>query len=188
MTEKALRTTLFAFRCTGAGTAALALATALGLEHPVWSAMSALIVSQERLDETKASVAFRILGTVIGIGTACAVNLLIARFGASLYLQLAIAVLFCAILVHRFPQLRVSMWTCALIIASSAATSITETGLNRGEEVILGTLVGGLFHAAAEAMLSMAANAGGRLDWRFSVGQPRAVNPGRSEDPPPPQD
>jgi uncharacterized membrane protein YccC len=153
ISEKTLRTALFAFRCTSAGTTALAFATAIGLEHPIWSAMSALIVSQERLDETKASVAFRIIGTVIGIGTACAVNLLIARFGASLYLQLAIAVLLCALLVHRFPQLRVSMWTCALILASSTAGSVSEIGLNRGQEVILGTLIGGLFHAASEVML-----------------------------------
>lgn len=153
-----LHTALFVFRCVGSGTAALALASVFGLEHPVWSAMSALIVSQERLDETKASVAFRILGTVIGIGTACAVNLAIARFGASLYLQLAIAVLLCALLVSRFPQLRVSMWTCALILASSAASSVTEIGLNRGEEVILGTLIGGAFHAVSETMLRLLKN------------------------------
>jgi uncharacterized membrane protein YccC len=153
LTGKTLHTALFAFRCTGAGTAALALASVLGLEHPVWSAMSALIVSQEQLDATKASVASRILGTIIGIGTACGVNLLIARLGASLYLQVAIAVLVCALLVHRFPQLRVSLWTCTLILASSAATSVTQVGLYRGEEVILGTLIGGSFHAMAEAML-----------------------------------
>ena len=155
MTEKTLRTTLFVFRCTGAATAALALASVLGMEHPVWSAMSALIVSQDKLDETKSSVISRILGTVIGIGTACAVNFLIARFGASRYLQVAIAVFLCALLVHRFPKLRVSLWTCTLILASSAATSATTIGLYRGEEVILGTLIGGVFHAAAEAMLRM---------------------------------
>lgn len=174
MTEKTLRTLLFVFRCTGAGTAALAVATAFGLEHPVWSAMSALIVSQEQLDATRSSVTSRILGTVIGIGTACAVNLAIARFGASLYLQLAIAVLICALLVHRFPQLRVSMWTCALILASSAATSVTEIGFNRGQEVILGTLIGGLFHAAAEGMLLMAAKAGGRTRNRAESQSPPA--------------
>lgn len=153
MTEKMLRTALFVFRCTGASTAALAVASTFGLEHPVWSAMSALIVSQDKLDETKSSVTSRILGTVIGIGTACAVNFLIARFGASMYLQVAIAVFLCALLVHRFPKLRVSLWTCTLILASSAATSATTVGLYRGEEVILGTLIGGIFHAAAEAML-----------------------------------
>ncbi len=148
-----MHATLFVFRCTGAATGALALASAVGMEHPVWSAMSALIVSQEQLDATKSSVISRILGTVIGIGTACGVNFLIARFGASLYVQVAIAVLVCAILVHRFPQIRVSLWTCTLILASSAATSVTTVGLYRGEEVILGTVIGGLFHAASEAIL-----------------------------------
>jgi len=157
MTEKSLRAALFVFRCTGAATGALALATAFGLEHPVWSAMSALIVSQEQLDATKSSVISRIIGTVIGIGTACGVNFLIARFGASLYVQVAIAVLICALLVHRFPQIRVSLWTCTLILVSSAATSITTVGLYRGEEVILGTLIGGLFHAVSEWMLRLAA-------------------------------
>ena len=155
MKEKPLHTALFVFRCTSAATGALAAAAALGLEHPVWSAMSALIVSQEQLDATRSSVISRILGTVIGIGTACAVNFLIARFGASLYVQVAVAVLICALLVHRFPQIRVSLWTCTLILASSAATEVSTVGLYRGEEVILGTLIGGLFHAVAEAMLRL---------------------------------
>jgi len=155
MTEKTLRAALFVFRCTGAATGALALAAAIGLEYPVWSAMSALIVSQEQLDATRTSVISRIIGTVIGIGTACMVNLLIARFGASLYVQVAVAVPICALLVHRFPQIRVSLWTCTLILVSSAATSVTAVGLYRGEEVILGTLIGGLFHAASEIMLRL---------------------------------
>jgi len=155
MNDKALHTSLFVFRCVGAGTSALALASLLGLEYPVWSAMSALIVSQEKLDDTKASVFTRILGTVIGIGAACAVNLAIGRYGASDYLQLAVALIFCALLVHRFPKLRVSMWTCALILASPSGAPTTTIGLNRGEEVIFGTLVGGLFHAVAEAMLRL---------------------------------
>jgi len=118
--------------------------------------MSALIVSQEQLQATKASVTSRILGTVTGIGTACGVNLLIARFGASIYVQVAVAVTISALLVLRFPQLRVSLWTCTLILASSAALSVPTVGLYRGEEVILGTLIGGLFHAASEWMLGFA--------------------------------
>jgi len=155
MNDKTLHSALFVFRCVGAGTSALALASALGMEYPVWSAMSALIVSQEKLDQTKASVFSRILGTIIGIGAACAVNLAIGRYGASNYLQMAIALAFCAMLVHRFPQLRVSMWTCALILASPSGAPTTTIGLNRGEEVIFGTLVGGLFHAMAEGALRL---------------------------------
>jgi len=97
----------------------------------------------------------RILGTIIGISAACAVNLAIGRYGASNYLQMAVALAFCATLVHRFPQLRVSMWTCALILASPSGAPTTAIGLNRGEEVIFGTLVGGLFHAVAEGMLRL---------------------------------
>jgi uncharacterized membrane protein YccC len=115
LTEKTLRTSLFVFRCVGLGTAALASASAIGLEHPVWSAMSALIVSQEQLDATRSSVTSRILGTVIGIGTACAVNLAIARFGASLYLQLAVAVLICR---SHFSSLSISLASASISAAA----------------------------------------------------------------------
>lgn len=153
MSDKLLHTLLFVFRCVGSALTGLALAAAIGLEYPVWSAMSALIVSQEKLDDTRASVFSRILGTVIGIGAACIVNLAIGPMGASVYLQIALALTACALLVHHFTQLRVSMWTCALILASPSHVAAATIGLNRGEEVILGTLIGGLFHAMAEGLL-----------------------------------
>jgi len=154
MTEKRLRTALFVFRCTGSALCALALAAAVGLPHSVWAAMSALIVSQDRLDQTKASIAARLAGTAIGIGAACGTNLTLAPLGASVYPQMALAVTLCALLTHRFPQFRVSMWTCALLLVASAEQpGILAAGLGRGEEVMLGTLTGGAFHAAAEALL-----------------------------------
>jgi len=155
MTEKHLRTALFVFRCVGASISALALAGAVGLPHSVWSAMSALIISQDRLEETRISVIGRIAGTVIGIGTACGINLLLAPYGVSIFLQMGIAVTFCSLLAYRVPQLRVSMWTCPLVLAAASPEPVLTLGFNRAAEVILGTLVGGLFHAAAEGLLRL---------------------------------
>jgi len=127
--EKGIRLLLFVFRCCGAAIGALAIATAIGLPFPVWSAMSALIVSQDRLNDTKYSLMGRILGTVLGIGVACLVNLFLAPYDASHYLQLALSVGFCAVLAHRFPQLRVSMWTCPLVLLTAhPPTSIIWSG------------------------------------------------------------
>lgn len=59
--QKALRTLAFIVRCSCAATVAYQLALSLQLPNALWAAMSALIVSQERLHETRSSLAGRIL-------------------------------------------------------------------------------------------------------------------------------
>jgi hypothetical protein len=65
--EKSLRAVAFVARCSGAATVAYELALSLGLPGAHWAAMSALIVSQERLQETRSSLMGRVLGTLLGI-------------------------------------------------------------------------------------------------------------------------
>ena len=47
----------FVARCSGAATVAYELALSLGLPESLWAAMSALIVSQEQLHETRSTTA-----------------------------------------------------------------------------------------------------------------------------------
>jgi hypothetical protein len=67
-----IRTVAFVARCSGAATLAYLSATWVGLPNSVWAAMSALIVSQEQLSETRSSLAARIFGTLIGTSAAIA--------------------------------------------------------------------------------------------------------------------
>src|SRR5258708_18595852 len=63
-----LRGTAFVLRCSGAATVAYELASFLGLHEALWAAMSALIVSQEQLHQTRSSLGGFISGTLLGIG------------------------------------------------------------------------------------------------------------------------
>jgi hypothetical protein len=68
MKYRSIRAIAFVIRCSGAATVASELASLLGLLEALWAAMSAVIVSQERLHETRSSLAGRILGTLLGVG------------------------------------------------------------------------------------------------------------------------
>jgi uncharacterized membrane protein YgaE (UPF0421/DUF939 family) len=136
-------------RCSGAATAAYLLAKTLGLPQAVWAAMSAVIVSQERLAETRASAGWRIAGTLLGICVTVVVGSLATRAGVPLELQIALAVAACALVVRRVPAVRVAMWTCPLILLSHPADPIASVALHRGAEVALGVAVGWTFHVLA---------------------------------------
>ncbi|WEX79468.1 hypothetical protein PYH37_006383 (plasmid) [Sinorhizobium numidicum] len=56
MEQKIVRALAFIARCSAAATAAYELASFLGLTESVRAAMSAMIVSQERLHETHSSL------------------------------------------------------------------------------------------------------------------------------------
>jgi uncharacterized membrane protein YgaE (UPF0421/DUF939 family) len=157
MREDFARHVAFVLRCSGAATFAYLLAGAVGLPHPVWAAMSGVIVSQQSFAETRSAMGGRLLGTVIGIGVAIAVGLSMAPLGASIAVQMAVAVALCAIVARRHVALRVCMWTCPIVfLTASPATPIEIAGLYRGAEVILGAAVGGALHLAAEALLNQA--------------------------------
>ena len=69
-----IRAVAFVARCSSAATFAYLLVIWVGLPNSLWAAISALVVSQEQLSETRSSLAARILGTLIGICVAVAVN------------------------------------------------------------------------------------------------------------------
>jgi uncharacterized membrane protein YccC len=153
--EKRLRALAFVVRCSGAATAAYELASGLGLAQATWAAMSALIVSQERLHETRTFLTGRILGTVAGAAVTIAVSEITSRAAASIAVQLTLSVAICALLVREFPNLRVAMWTCPIILLpAQAATPIMLAAISRGGEVILGALVGFGFHLVAEQLVN----------------------------------
>ncbi|MBV8593815.1 MAG: FUSC family protein, partial [Caulobacteraceae bacterium] len=127
----------------------------LGLPETVWAAMSALVVSQERLQETRSSLTGRILGTLLGIAVTIAVSEVAARLAAPTIVQMGFAVAIAALIAHQFPNWRVVMWTCPIILLTAqSAGSILPTAFWRGGEVILGALVGWVFHWAAETVVS----------------------------------
>lgn len=154
MLQKSIRAIAFVVRCSVAATVASELASSLGLPEAVWAAMSALIVSLERLQETRSSLTWRILGTLLGIAVSIAVSEVGSRVAAPSVVQMAAAVAISALVAHEFPKLRVAMWTCPiLLLPADPNTPTVVVALGRGCEVILGALVGGIFHWAAEILV-----------------------------------
>lgn len=159
MASKTVRAIAFVLRCSGAATVAYELVFFLGLQG-LWAAMSAMIVSQERLHETRSSLTGRILGTLLGIGVTVAVSEITSRTVIDTAAQMAIAVAICAVVVRKFPKLRVAMWTCPIILLTAQPSSpILMVAVHRGSEVILGALVGWIFHWFAEIVVDTLADA-----------------------------
>jgi uncharacterized membrane protein YccC len=151
MYKRSIHTLVFIVRCAGVATVAYELATWLGLSHALWAAMSALIVSQEHLHETRSSFQGRILGTLLGIGVAVMVGEAAARISAPVGFQIALAVGICALIAHDFPKLRVAMWTCSVVLLSAHPSApVLIAAFHRGCDVILGGVTGWAFHWAAE--------------------------------------
>ena len=154
MDMKSVRTIAFVIRCSSAATAAFGLATAAGLHQAVWAAMSALIVSQERLLETRSALTGRILGTLLGAGVTVMVNEITSRAGLPVAVQMAVAIAISALIAREHPRYRVAMWTCALLLLTAQPPAPIElVALRRATEVILGAIVGWIFHFAAEAIV-----------------------------------
>ena len=144
----------FVVRCACAATLAYALASALGLPQAVWAAMSAVIVSQEQPQETRASLKGWIIGTLLGIGVTVLVSEAASRLAVPVAVQMMLDVALCAGIAHRFPSVRVAMWTCPIILLTAQPdVPIPIVAFHRASEVILGALVGGAFHAATEILV-----------------------------------
>lgn len=143
----------FVVRCSGSAVLAYAFAQRLGLSYPIWALISAIVVSQERLRETWTSTGRRIAGTILGAVVALAVNTIVSPF-AGLTAQVALSVAICAAITHRLPVMRVSMWTCAIVLLTAKPPdSMFMTGIYRGSEVILGGLIGSTLHLATDRLL-----------------------------------
>ena len=162
--EPAIRAVAYVVRCSGAATLANLVGTWVGLPHPLWAGISALIVSQERLDDTRSSLMGRIFGTVIGVCVAVAINVVASSFAAGMSVRIAIAVAICATVARERPTLRVCMWTCPIVLLTAQPhVPIHMVGLYRGSEVILGAIVGGAFHWAAEVLVTVMTRCSGAL-------------------------
>ncbi len=145
---------LFVVRCSGAATAAYELAAGLRLAEASWAAISAVIVSQEPLHDSRLSLSGRTVGTLVGIAATILVSCIGSLVGAPVGAQMAVAVALAALIARRYPHLRVAMWTCpTLLLACGPTVPIDAIALRRGYEVILGAIIGWTFHRGAEIAL-----------------------------------
>lgn len=157
MTEARARDLAFVLRCSGAATLSFLLAGAVALPHPVWAAMSGIIISQEKLGDTRQATIVRFLGTLLGVAIAVAVGTLSGWIGANTAAEIAISVALAAVATRRYPALKVCMWTCPIVFLTvTPGTPLWEAGLFRGAEVLLGGLVGAALHFLAEIFIERA--------------------------------
>ena len=158
-----MRVINFVVRCSGAATLAYEVASALGFQQSLWAAMSAVIVSQERLYETRTSLKSRVVGTLVGIVVTVAVSEATSGLATPIALQMAVDVAICALIAYRFRGLRVAMWTCPIILLTAQpALPILVVALRRGSEVILGALIGWAFHGLVELLVGAVTGATSR--------------------------
>jgi uncharacterized membrane protein YgaE (UPF0421/DUF939 family) len=163
----------FVLRCVAAAVLAYLLAGAVGLPHPLWACIFALISSQDALPATLRTIGGRVVGTLIGVTTAVAAGLALAPIGLGLLAQIAASVALCALLAWRRPAIQLCLWTAPIVLMNAApGQSIVAVGFDRGCEVVIGVLVGGLLNLAAERV----------APWR----PPRAPAPPPAEPPLPP--
>jgi len=143
----------FVVRCTAAGILAYLLAGAAGLPHPLWACIFALISSTVALTATLQAIGGRVVGTVVGIVVAVAVGLAAARCGLGVAPQLALALPICAVFAWRWPAIQICLWTAPIVLMDATPSqSIAIVGFDRGCEVVIGVLVGGLIHLAAQKL------------------------------------
>ena len=153
---KSAETTLvFVTRCSLASALAYEAAAWLGVSQPVWAAISAIIVSQEKFIDTRSSLTSRIAGTALGVAIGFAVGAAGAPLKISPAIEIAAAVALAAYAAHRFPTLRVAMWTGPVVLLTAdASASLIAVALRRAGEVIFGALVGFAFHWLAEKLFA----------------------------------
>jgi uncharacterized membrane protein YccC len=147
----------FVIRCATAASLAYELARLVGLQHPVWAPISALIVSQESVTATLDSIHGRFVGTFIGLAIALLVNSVGRRIGIPLGLQIGTGVALCASAAMGRPLIRVCLWTCPLILVTAATGPAPAlVAVMRASEVVLGAVVGGVTHIVEERIGSAA--------------------------------
>jgi uncharacterized membrane protein YccC len=155
----------FVARCSGSAVLAYAVARMLHLSFPIWALISAIVVSQEQLAETWTSAGRRAAGTLLGVVVALLVDAAASSWAVQMSVQVALAVAICAAITHRYPVMRVSMWTCAIVLLTARPPDpMLMTGIYRGSEVILGGLIGATLHHATEKLLAFLDRVEARLD------------------------
>jgi uncharacterized membrane protein YgaE (UPF0421/DUF939 family) len=147
----------FVLRCTVAVTAAYFLAGTVGLPHPLWVCIFALVGSQDSMTAIFTTIGGRVAGTIIGVGVAVAVGVAVPQLGLGIAWKIAIAVAICAAFAWGHPAIQLCMWTPPIIfMTASPAESIASVSFYRGCEVIFGVLIGGLFLITADKILAWA--------------------------------
>ena len=166
MQKVTIRDIAFVLRCSIAATAAYMLAgSVFHLTHPVWAAVSAIVVSQEKLFQTRNAVLWRFAGTIVGIVVAVVAGTLTTRLGWDIAVQMGVSVAICAALVRRWPDLKVAMWTAPIVFFThDVGTSLVTAGYARGSEVILGGLVGAIVHWISERIIAPLERTSGKPD------------------------
>lgn len=154
LTEDQARELAFVTRCSGAATLSFVVAQALGLPHPVWAALTGVIVSQEKLGDTRQATLGRFAGTLLGVIIAVVVGSLGEWIGAGTAAKIAVSVALAAVVARRRPLIRVCMWTCPIVFLTAAPElPLWRVGLYRGAEVMLGGIVGAGLHWVAETLI-----------------------------------
>jgi hypothetical protein len=152
--ERLLRAVAFVARCSGAATCAYFVADWLGLPHPLWATISALMVPQEKLADTNDSLWGYIFGTLVGVVGGGMASVAASRLAIDMAGQIALSVGLCAILARAWPSTRVCMWTGPIVLLTAeSALPVTHAALYRGSEALLGAFVGAAFHWAAEIVV-----------------------------------
>jgi uncharacterized membrane protein YgaE (UPF0421/DUF939 family) len=144
----------FIARCALVAALSYIVAHKIGLGFPAWAAISGLVVSQDRLQQTRDAMSDRFVGTLIGIVVAVFSGGLLARVHLTVALQMAVAVAICAAVARRHPRFRVCMWTCpAVFLTTTSTTSIFHTGFDRGVEVVIGGVIAGVLNLIFDRVL-----------------------------------
>ena len=159
--EKAVDLAAYVVGCTAGAAIAYFLAGAVGLPHPLWACIFALIASQGSLETALPAMRGRLIGTGIGVLVAIAVNEATRRHALDAASQMLIDVAICAVFAWGRPPIQVCLWTPPIILVTAApGESIVSVGFARGCEVILGIVIGGLLHMLAEKVSGWARSRG----------------------------
>jgi uncharacterized membrane protein YccC len=136
---------------TAAAAIAYGLASAVGLPHPLWACIFALIASQGGQANPLLAMGGRVVGTILGVAVTIAVSAATSRWAIDVAWQTFVDVAICAAVIWGRPAVQVCLWTPPIVLMTAApGESIATVGLSRGCEVILGVVVGGLLLMAAE--------------------------------------
>ena len=146
----------FVLRCAIAATLSYSLSSQAGLASPAWASISAIIVSQEKLGQTGSALAWRFVGTIVGIVVAISTDILTRTLHVDVAVQMGLAVAVCATLVRRWPDLKVAMWTVPIVyLANTSNQPLLALSYSRCSEVLVGGLVGLAVHCIAEGFLHL---------------------------------
>ncbi|WP_294238686.1 FUSC family protein [uncultured Sphingomonas sp.] len=141
----------FVARCTGSAMLASLLAAAVGLGHPIWAVVSALVVSQDSATDTRRAFVWRVMATAIGLVVAIGVASAVHDPSPGHPLQLVVAIAICATVARIRPELRVCMWTAPIVLMTALPDrGIVHTAIERGSEVLLGAAVATVLHGLVD--------------------------------------